>query len=107
MGNVEGYGLRTAKKITLKSDVGDVTVGMEEPRRGTELELKANVGDVEANLDCLERDVSYELACGVGTVCVNGVDQGDRSERENDGVFHLDAKSDVGDVNVFFQDDRW
>lgn len=107
VGNVEGYGLRTAKKITLKSDVGDVTVGMEEPRRGTELELKANVGDVEANLDCLERDVSYELACGVGTVCVNGVDQGDRSERENDGVFHLDAKSDVGDVNVFFQDDRW
>ena len=107
VGNVEGYGPRTAKKITLKSDVGDVTVGMEEPRRGTELELKANVGDVEANLDCLERDVSYELACGVGTVCVNGVDQGDRSERENDGVFHLDAKSDVGDVNVFFQDDRW
>ncbi len=107
VGNVEGYGLRTAKKITLKSDVGDVTVGMEEPRRGTELELKANVGDVEANLDCLERNVSYELACGVGTVCVNGVDQGDRSERENDGVFHLDAKSDVGDVNVFFQDDRW
>ena len=107
VGNVEGYGLRAAKKITLKSDVGDVTVGMEEPRRGTELELKANVGDVEANLDCLERNVSYELACGVGTVCVNGVDQGDRSERENDGVFHLDAKSDVGDVNVFFQDDRW
>ena len=55
VGNVEGYGLRTAKKITLKSDVGDVTVGMEEPRRGTELELKANVGDVEANLDCLDR----------------------------------------------------
>ena len=65
------------------------------------------MGNVEASLNGREQEFSYELKCGVGTVSVNGSDQGDRSERENDGLYHLDAQSNVGDVNVFFPDDRW
>ena len=107
VGNVECYEIGGTKKITLKSDVGDVTLGMDELRQGMTLDLKANVGDVEANLNAREKEFSYELKCGVGTVSVNGSDQGDRSERENDGLYHLDAQSNVGDVNVFFPDDRW
>ena len=107
VGNVECYEIGGTKKITLKSDVGDVTLGMDELRQGMKLDLKANVGNVEASLNGREQEFSYELKCGVGTVSVNGTDQGDRSERKNDGLFELDAKSNVGDVIVSFQENKW
>ena len=109
MGNVECYEVYDAEKIDLKSGMGDVTLGIEGLESGVDIDLETGMGNVEANLGCFEDECEYEVESGLGNVTVNGVSRGSnlKVERKGNYPYKLDAESGMGDVNVFFYEDRW
>ena len=106
MGNVEGYEVRTAGKIDLESSMGNVTLSVDEPYGGMEIELETSMGNVEAQMGSVESMWDYEAKTSMGNVTVNDVDRGTKVQRKG-GDYKLEAKSDMGDVDVYFEDDRW
>ena len=107
LGDVDCYDVRAPKKLTLKSDLGEVTLGMNELFEGMDIDLETNLGNVEANLGCYERECEYELESDLGKVMINGEGRGDKAERKGNYPYKLDAKSDLGNVDVNFYDGRW
>ena len=106
MGNVECYEVRTANKIDLESSMGNVTFGTGEMYGGMEVKLETSMGNVEAQMGCMENECDYELKTSMGEVTLNGSDRGTKAQRKG-GDYKLEAKSDMGDVNVYFYEDRW
>lgn len=102
LGEVECHDSRVAKEINLDSSMGDVTLSLEELSEGLEIELKTNLGQVEASLGCAEQECGYELKCSLGKVTVNGVGRGDKAVQKGNCPYQLEAKSDLGDVDVDF-----
>lgn len=107
LGDVECYEVRAPEKLTLKSDLGDVTLGLEELFEGMDIDVESSLGNVEVNLNCYERECEYELKCDLGKVSINGAKRGDKAEQKGDYPYKLEAESDLGDVDVYFLDDRW
>ena len=107
MGNVECYEPREVKKLDLESGMGDVTLGMGELWEGLDIDLETGMGNVEANMGCFESECEYELESGLGNVTVNGVSRGSKVEQKGKYSCKLEAESGMGDVDVFFYDDRW
>lgn len=87
--------------------MGDVTLAVTEPYSGTEFDLKTGMGTIEAQIDGLEKDWDYEAKTGMGTVTLNGDSRGTKVERKGTGDYKLNAETGMGDVNLYFQDDRW
>lgn len=107
MGDVECYEIRTRDKVKLESGMGDVTVAVTEPYSGAEFDLKTGMGTIEAQIDGLEKDWDYEAKTSMGTVTLNGDSRGTEVERRGSDNYRLEAKTGMGDVNLYFQDDRW
>lgn len=109
MGNVDGYDIWTAEKVELKSGMGNVTfsIGKDGLYSGMDIDLETDMGDVEADLECYESECAYELETDMGTVTINGVSRGNKAERKGTSSVKLDAESSMGDVDVYFLDDRW
>lgn len=107
LGDIDCYEVRKVKKLDLKTDMGEVTLGIEELESGADIDLETSMGQVEANLGCYERDCAYELRTDMGNVSVNGVSRGSKAEQKGNMPYKLDIEDDMGDVNVYFQDDRW
>ena len=87
--------------------MGDVTLAVTEPYSGTEFDLHSGMGTIEAQINGLEKDWDYEAKTGMGTVTLNGDSRGTKVERKSKGDYKLDAETGMGDVNLYFQDDRW
>lgn len=102
MGDVQCYEVSGVKKLDLKSDMGDVTIGMGGLEDGVDIDLETSMGTVEANMGCYERDCAYEVKTDMGTVCVNGRDYGSKAEQKGNMPYKLDIEDDMGDVNVYF-----
>ena len=107
MGDVECYEIRAHDDVKLESGMGDVTLAVTEPYSGTEFDLKTGMGTIEAQIDGLEKDWDYEAKTGMGTVTLNGDSRGTKVERKGTGGYKLNAETGMGDVNLYFQDDRW
>ena len=108
LGDVECYEIRSWDEVELETGMGDVKLGVQEAYSGVEYDLKTGMGDVEANLNSVEQDWDYEAKTGMGTVSVNGESRGSgKVERKSTGGYKLEAESGMGDVKLFFQDDRW
>lgn len=107
LGNIECYEIEAWDKVDLKTGMGDVTLGVEVPYSGSEYDLKTGMGTIEAQIDCLEKDWDYEAKTGMGAVTVNGDSRGTKAQRKGDGSYELEAESGMGDINLYFQDDRW
>ena len=107
MGDVECYGVRAMDEVDLKSGMGDVTLAITEPYSGAEFSAKTGMGTVEVNVEGYEKDWDYEAKTGMGTVALNGGDRGAKAERKGTGEYKLEAESGMGDINLYFQDDRW
>ena len=107
LGDVECYELRAHDEVDLESGMGDVTLSVSEPYSGAEFEAKTGMGTVEAQIDCLKEDWNYEAKTGMGTVTVNGDSRGTKVERKGKGDYKLELESGMGDINLYFQDDRW
>ena len=107
MGDVECYEVCTANKIDLKTSMGDVSFGTDDFFGGEEIDLKTNMGNVEAQMGCLARECDYEAKTSMGSVTINGGSCGTKIQHKGDGTYKLEAESDMGDVNVYFYDDRW
>lgn len=107
MGDVECYEIRAYDDVELESGMGDVTLAVSESYSGTEFDLKTGMGTIEAQIDGLEKDWDYEAKTGMGTVTLNGDSRGTKVERKGTGDYKLDAETGMGDVNLYFQDDRW
>lgn len=109
MGNVECYEVQTAEKLELKTDMGNVTFALNDPYSGNgmDIELDTSMGDVEISMNCYEEDCDYELGTDLGKVTINGKDRGAKAERKGGKTCKLDAESDLGNVKVYFLDDRW
>ena len=107
LGDVECYEIRAHDEVDLESGMGDVTLGVEVPYSGSEYDLKTGMGTIEAQIDCLEKDWDYEAKTGMGTVTVNGDSRGTKAERKGTGDYKLELESGMGDINLYFQDDRW
>lgn len=107
LGDVECYEIRAYDNVSLESGMGDVTLAVSEPYSGTEFDLKTGMGTVEAQINGLEKDWDYEAKTGMGTVTLNGDSRGTKVERKGKGDYKLDAETGMGDVNLYFQDDRW
>lgn len=107
MGDVECYEIRAHDDVKLESGMGDVTLSVSEPYSGVEFNLKTGMGAIEAQIDGLEQDWDYGAKTGMGDVTVNGDSRGAGVERKGKGGYKLDAETGMGDVNLYFQDDRW
>lgn len=107
LGDVECYEIRAHDEVDLESGMGDVTLSVSEPYSGTEFDAKTGMGTIEAQIDCLEKDFDYEAKTGMGTVTVNGDDRGTKAQRKGTGDYKLELESGMGDINLYFQDDRW
>ena len=105
LGDVECYDSRIEKELTLDSKAGDVVLGLDELFQGLEIDLETNLGQVDASLNCSERECGYKLKCSLGEVTVDGVGRGDKAEQKGSHPYRLEAKSDLGDVNVSFRAD--
>ncbi len=106
LGDVECYEVRAQNKVDLKSGMGDVTLAITEPYSGVEFDAKTGMGTVEVNVDGYEKDWDYEAKTGMGTVTVNKDSRGTKAERRG-GSYELEAETGMGDVNLYFRDDRW
>ncbi len=107
LGDVECYEVRSWDEVDLKSGLGDVTLSVSEPYTGAEFDAKTGMGTVEAQIDCFEKDWDYEAKTGMGTVTVNGDSRGTKAEGKGTGDYQLKLESGMGDINLYFQDDRW
>lgn len=106
LGDVQCYEVRTRDEVKLETGMGDVTLAVDEAYSGAEYDLKTGMGTVEASLNGYETDWKYEAKTGMGTVTVNGADRGAKAERKG-GSYELEAETGMGDVNLYFKDNRW
>lgn len=107
LGDVECYNVRAHDEVDLESGMGDVTLGVDEVFAGARFDLKTGMGNVEASIDFQEKNWDYEAKTGMGTVTVNGDSRGTKAERKGTGGYKLELESGMGDINLYFQDDRW
>ena len=107
MGDIKCYEVRAHDEVDLESGMGDVTLAVEEAYSGTKFDLKTGMGTVEAQINSLEKDWDYEAKTGMGNVTVNGDSRGSKVERKSTGDYKLELESGMGDINLYFQDDRW
>ena len=107
LGDVECYEIRAHDDVKLESGMGDVTLAVTEPHSGAEFDLKTGMGTIEAQINGLEKDWDYEAKTGMGTVTLNGDSRGTKVERKSKGGCKLEAETGMGDINLYFQDDRW
>ncbi len=107
LGNIECYEVVAWNEVDLESGMGDVTLAVEEAYSGTKFDLKTGMGTVEAQINSLEKDWDYEAKTGMGNVTVNGDSRGSKVERKSTGDYKLELESGMGDINLYFQDDRW
>lgn len=107
LGGVECYEIRAHDEVDLESSMGDVTLSVSEPYTGAEFDLKTGMGTIETQIDCFEKDWDYEAKTGMGTVSVNGDSRGSKVERKSKGDYKLELETGMGDINLYFQDDRW
>lgn len=107
LGDVECYEIRAHDEVDLESGMGDVTLSVSEPYSGAEFDVKTGMGTIETQIDCLEKDWDYEAKTGMGNVTVNGDSRGAKVERKGKGDYKLELESGMGDINLYFQDDRW
>lgn len=107
LGDVECYEISAHDDVRLESGMGDVTLAVTEPYSGTEFDLHSGMGTIEAQINGLEKDWDYEAKTGMGTVTLNGDSRGTKVEHKSKGDYKLDAETGMGDVNLYFQDDRW
>lgn len=107
MGDIKCYEVRAHDEVDLESGLGDVTLAVEEAYSGTKFDLNTGMGTVEAQINSLEKDWDYEAKTGMGNVTVNGDSRGSKVERKSTGDYKLELESGMGDINLYFQDDRW
>lgn len=107
LGDVECYEIRAHDEVDLESGMGDVTLSVSEPYASAEYDVKTGMGTIETQIDCLEKDWDYEAKTGMGNVTVNGDSRGAKVERKGEGDYKLELESGMGDINLYFQDDRW
>lgn len=107
LGDVECYEIRAYGEVDLESGMGDVTLSVSEPYTGAEFDLKTGMGTIEAQIDCQEKDWDYEAKTGMGNVTVNGDSRGAKVERKSKADYKLELETGMGDINLYFQDDRW
>lgn len=107
LGGVECYEIRAHDEVDLESGMGDVTLSVSEPYTGAEFDLKTGMGTIETQIDGLEKDWDYEAKTGMGSVTVNGDSRGSKVERKSKGDYKLELETGMGDINLYFQDDRW
>lgn len=107
LGDVECYEISAHDDVRLESGMGDITLAIGVPYSGTEFDLHSGMGTIEAQINGLEKDWDYEAKTGMGTVTLNGDSRGTKVERKSKGDYKLDAETGMGDVNLYFQDDRW
>ena len=107
LGDVECYNVRAYDEVDLESGMGDVTLGVDEVFAGAKFDLKTGMGNVEASIDFQEKNWDYAAKTGMGAVTVNGDGRGTKAQRKGDGSYELEAESGMGDINLYFQDDRW
>lgn len=107
LGDVECYEISVHDDVRLESGMGDITLAIGVPYSGTEFDLHSGMGTIEAQINGLEKDWDYEAKTGMGTVTLNGDSRGTKVERKSKGDYKLDAETGMGDVNLYFQDDRW
>ncbi len=107
LGDIECYEVRAHDEVDLESGMGDVTLAVEEAYSGTKFDLKTGMGTVEAQINSLEKDWDYEAKTGMGNVTVNRDSRGSKVERKSTGDYKLELESGMGDINLYFQDDRW
>lgn len=107
LGDVECYEIRAHDEVDLESGMGDVTLSVSEPYTGAEFDVKTGMGTIETQIDCLEKDWDYEAKTSMGNVTVNGDSRGAKVERKGKGDYKLELESGMGDINLYFQDDRW
>ena len=107
LGNVECYEVRAYDEVELESGMGDVTLGVQEAYSGVKFDLKTGMGTIEAHLNGPEKDWDYEAKTGMGTVILNGDERSSKLERKGNGDHKLEAESGLGDVELYFRDDRW
>lgn len=106
LGDIECYEVRVQDEVELETGMGDVTLGVEEPYSGTKYDLKTGMGSIEAQLNSYETTWDYEAKTGMGTVSVNGDNMGTKA-RHKGGSYELEAETGMGDINLYFQEDRW
>ncbi|MCI8762454.1 MAG: DUF4097 family beta strand repeat protein [Oscillospiraceae bacterium] len=107
LGDIECYEVRAHDEVDLESGMGDVSLGVSEAYSGVEFDAKTGMGTVEVQVDGYEKDWDYEAKTGMGTVIVNGDSRGTKVERKGKGDYKLEAESGMGDVQLYFRDDRW
>lgn len=104
LGDVECFELQARKKLTLKSGMGDVNLGLEELWDGVAIELKTGMGNVDASLDCPERDCRYEVKTGMGNILINGQSRGTKAVRDGSAPYKLEIDNGMGDIKLYFQE---
>lgn len=104
LGDVECFELQARKKLTLKSGMGDVNLGLEELWDGVAIELKTGMGNVEASLDCPERDCRYEVKTGMGNILINSQSRGTKAVRDGSAPYKLEIDNGMGDIKLYFQE---
>lgn len=104
MGNVECYELQARKRLTLKTAMGNVNLGLGELWDGVAIELKTAMGNVEASLDCPERDCRYEVKTGMGNILINGQSRGTKAVRDGSAPYKLEIDNGMGDIKLYFQE---
>ena len=107
LGGVECYEIRAHDEVDLESGMGDVTLSVSEPYSSAKFDLKTGMGTIETQIDGLEKDWDYEAKTGMGSVTVNGDSRGSKVERKSKGGYKLELETGMGDINLYFQDDRW
>ena len=104
LGDVECFELQARKKLTLKSGMGDVNLGLEELWDGVAIELKTGMGNVDASLDCPERDCRYEVKTGMGNILINGQSRGTKVVRDGSAPYKLEIDNGMGDIKLYFHE---
>ena len=107
LGDIECYEVRAHDEVDLESGMGDVSLGVSEAYSGVEFDAKTGMGTVEVQVEGYEKDWDYEAKTGMGTVIVNGDSRGAKVERKGKGDYKLELESGMGDINLYFKDDRW
>ena len=107
LGDMECYEIRAYDEVDLETGLGDVTLSVTEAYSGVEFDAKTGMGTVEAQVEGYEKDWDYEAKTGMGAVAVNGDSRGAKVERKSTGDYKLELESGMGDINLYFQDDRW
>lgn len=106
LGDIECYEVRVQDEVELETGMGDVTLGVDGAYNGVKFDLKTGMGTIEAQLNNKEAQWDYETKTGMGTVTVNGDSRGTKAQRKG-GSYELEAETGMGDINLYFQEDRW